>query len=503
MKQKRNFMRGWTAGERRKFSTNMREFGGNIQIGFTGFSLLRAVMPALLLLGVVGMAFATEAHGGGHGHHTGFMGVGLGTAVVQARELREQRGGIYKEMEKLIALPAMSPEQREQFNKMDADQQALKDRIDMIERTAAIGAEIVAGTRTENDPNPQAPGDAEKRAAHAAAFKNYLMRGEKELSPDDLKILREFRDMGTGGVGAYPGAAGTAGGFFVPVGFTNAIEQAMKWYGGMLESSTILPTDSGQVLPFPTSDDTAQVGELVGENQQVANQDVAVNQILFGAYKFSTKLVKVSMELLQDSAFNIDTFLQERFAERLGRVLNTYLTTGTGTNQPKGLVVAATAGINATGDDNQTTPDKLTQVGYIDLVNLEHSVDRAYRKGAAFMFNDSTLAFLKTLKDKYGRPLWVPGMTSNAPDTINGYPYFVNNDMATLAVTSPVTARKTVLFGQLKKYHIRKVKELVVMRLTERFADYGQVAFIGFARYDGNLIDAGTHPVKYLTNPAS
>ena len=86
-----------------------------------------------------------------------------------------------------------------------------------------------------------------------------------------------------------------------------------------------------------------------------------------------------------------------------------------------------------------------------------------------------------------------PGIGANAPDTILGYPYAINNDMATIATTN-----KTVLFGAIDKYLIRQVKELSILRLNERFADKGQVAFIGFARYDGNLLDAGTHPVKYL-----
>ncbi len=86
---------------------------------------------------------------------------------------------------------------------------------------------------------------------------------------------------------------------------------------------------------------------------------------------------------------------------------------------------------------------------------------------------------------------------------INGYAYRVNNNMDQLTNTSPATTRKTVAFGRFDKYLVRKVREMSVLRLTERFAEYGQVAFIGFARYDGQLLDAGTHPVKYLLNPAS
>jgi HK97 family phage major capsid protein len=114
------------------------------------------------------------------------------------------------------------------------------------------------------------------------------------------------------------------------------------------------------------------------------------------------------------------------------------------------------------------------------------------------MMHDNTLRKIKELLDKYGHPIWVPGMAASAPDTILGYPYSINDDMATIALNA-----KTVAFGALDKYLVRQVKELAALRLVERFADYGQVVFIGFARYDGNLLDAGTHPVKYLVQAAA
>jgi HK97 family phage major capsid protein len=154
----------------------------------------------------------------------------------------------------------------------------------------------------------------------------------------------------------------------------------------------------------------------------------------------------------------------------------------------------------ATGDDNATAPDPTQQVGYIDLVKPEHSVNPLYRKGAIFMFHDHTLKYLKTLKDKYGRPLWESGFA----DRILGYPYAINNDMDSVVQTSPISARETVLFGNLQKYVIRRVRNLSVLRLlVERFADYGVVGFLGFARYDGGTVDAGTHPIRYLLNSAS
>jgi HK97 family phage major capsid protein len=314
----------------------------------------------------------------------------------------------------------------------------------------------------------------------------------RELGCFATNEIKEYRDMGTGGGNALQG---TGGGYFVPVGFVNEVEDAMKWYGDMLKSSTIVETATGQPLPYPTNNDTANVGEQVDEAGLVTEGDLNLGNIVFGAYKFSTKMIKVSIELLQDSAFDLEGFVKDQFAIRLGRILNTKFTTGAGTTTPKGIVVAATAGPTAVGSSGNDggAGTAANSIGTDDMVALEHSVDKAYRRGAAFMAADGTIKNFKQLKDKYGRPIWLPGIAVNSLDTILGYPYFTNNDMAAIATTA-----KTVLFGQLNKYMIRKVKELAIVRLSERYAEYGQVAFIGFARYDGNLLDAGTHPVKYL-----
>jgi HK97 family phage major capsid protein len=222
-------------------------------------------------------------------------------------------------------------------------------------------------------------------------------------------------------------------------------------------------------------------------------------------------MVKVSIELLQDSAFDLESYLVKKFATRLGRATNAYFTTGLGSTQqqPNGIITAATVGVGGNsgtaviGNDNLADPDPTSQVGYIDLVNLEHSVDPLYRKGAKFMFNDQTLRYIKTLKDLFGHPLWMAGLAVGKPDTLLGYGYSINNDMAQLGpIGSPGVGSISAAFGPLDKYLIRRVKDMSVMRLVERFADYGQVAFLAFARYDGNLLDAGTHPVKYLQNAA-
>ena len=140
-----------------------------------------------------------------------------------------------------------------------------------------------------------------------------------DLDVSERAILRrETRDMGTSGSGA--GVATSGGGILVPVGFVHDVEAGLKYFGPMLNGTgdgrdgypTVIPTETGQILPWPTSNDTTVVGEIIGEGQQVSTNDVTLGSINFGAFKFSSKMVKVSMELLQDSAFPIEDWLINR-----------------------------------------------------------------------------------------------------------------------------------------------------------------------------------------------
>jgi HK97 family phage major capsid protein len=145
-----------------------------------------------------------------------------------------------------------------------------------------------------------------------------------------------------------------------------------------------------------------------------------------------------------------------------------------------------------------STTGETTSITYDDLVELEHSVDPAYRKNARFMMSDAALKVIKKLKDGIGRPLWMAGLAVKEPDTINAYPYVINQDMAV-----PAASAKTVLFGDFSNYFIRRVAGVQVLRLQERYAELNQVGFLCFQRWDGQLVDAGTHPIKYLQQAAS
>ena len=237
-------------------------------------------------------------------------------------------------------------------------------------------------------------------------------------------------------------------------------------------------------------DDTANVGVLLAENTADTDQDLVFTNRVLDAFKYSTRSIKVSEELLQDTAIDIEAIIREAFAERIGRIVNQHLTVGTGTAQPNGIVTAAGAGFTAAA---------VAAVSFDDLIELEHSVDPAYRSDPScrWMLRDTTLKLLRKLKDLEGNYIWQPAdFRSGAPASLLGYPYSINQAMAAVGASA-----RSVVFGPMNRYVVRRVRELAVKRLVERFAEAHQVGFLGFARFDGELLDANA--IKALAHPAS
>lgn len=293
----------------------------------------------------------------------------------------------------------------------------------------------------------------------------------------NTRSLNELRALTT--------QTGSSGKYTIPQGFVPQIESAMLKYGGPRKVATVFRTDSGNDLPWPTSDDTSNAGELVAENVAANEQDVAFGQVIFNAYKYSSKMIKVPFELLQDNAFDLASWLAVRLGERIGRITALHFTAGTGSGQPNGMVTASTLGVTAAGAAAITADE---------LIDLQHSVDPAYREDAGFMFNDGTLKAIRKLKDGDGNYLLQLGnFQVAAPPTILGDPYTVNQHMPAMT-----TGLKSVLYGDFGKYHIREVAGLRFVRADERYVESDQVAFIAWIRTDGDLIDAGTNPVKHL-----
>lgn len=326
--------------------------------------------------------------------------------------------------------------------------------------------------------------------ARKDVFAAYLRGGISAAAAEQEKFAAKGLDIKA----AMSTTTDAEGGYTVPTGFSGQLLEELKAFGGMRSAATVMRTASGAAIEWPTVDATAQEGEIVGENIEVANQEVTFGVKSLGAFKYSSKDIAVPFELLNDAEIDIEGYIRRLLAERIARITNKHFTDGTGSGQPQGAVGASASG--KVGTTGQTTT-----VIYDDLVDLIHSVDPAYRATAncSLMFHDSTLKVIKKLKDSDGRPLWVPGVAMGEPDTILGHRYIVNQNVPVMAANA-----KSILFGDFSKYIIRDVLDVTLFRMTDSaYTRKGQVGFLAFSRHDGNLMDAAGNCIKHYQNSAT
>lgn len=419
-------------------------------------------------------------------------------------EMRQERAALVKQARAI--LDAAEAEKRD----LTAEEQQQYDRImeDVDKRLKEIEREerqqkIETGLQSPADPEHRATLEPEKRGnlrpiatpEYREAFLSFVRFGKEGLQPGQQQLLTENRYFNsTAEQRALSAITGSAGGYTVPQDFYARMIEAAKPWGGMREvGCTVINTDTGNDLPIPMNNDTSNIGEIVSESAAVTEQDTVFTQKILKAHKYSSKKVLVPLELLQDSFFDIEAWLANILGVRIGRITNLHFTTGSGVDQPQGVVTGASEGkVGATG--------QTTSVTYDDLIDLEHSVNRAYRRSPAcgWMFADTTLKAIKKLKDSQQRPLWQPGLEVREPDTIMGYRYTVNDDVPAMAASA-----KSILFGDFSNYFIRDVMAVTLFRMGEKYIENGQIGFLCFSRHDGGLVDAGLAPVKYYQNSAT
>jgi HK97 family phage major capsid protein len=400
--------------------------------------------------------------------------------------LRERRAEFAKNLRNLLDLNpgnAWNDDCQRQYDEGAAEIGRIEGELQREQQLLDIAAQVAAESRNGGQPAGNPDGD---EPTFIQLLNRWLRGGDGALNAADWKRVRNTMSTTTAGEGGYA----------VPTEVASSLINAMKDFGGMRQAATIISTDSGAPINFPSSDGTSETGELLAENTAAADLDPSFGVVSLATYKYSSKVVAVPIELLQDSAVDVEAFVRQRLAERLGRITNTHYTTGTGSSQPKGVVTGATSG--KTGTTGQTA-----SVIYEDLVDLVHAVDPAYRRSlkCRFMMNDASIKIIRKLKDSAGRPIWSPsydaGLTAGQPELLLGYPIISNADVATMAANA-----KSILFGDMSKYIIRDVMNVTLFRFEDSaYAKKGQVGFLAFLRTTGNLLD--TASVKYYANSAT
>lgn len=409
--------------------------------------------------------------------------------MTKIEQLKQQRQAVLDELKTIhkradAETLELSADDQAKWDELSAKDERLKEAVSREERLREID-ERQAEQEYQEKKKEKDTGEESRSSKYQKVFLRYMANGEGSLNPEERQILRsgwqsdkEERAQST---------TVAAGGYTIPEGFLPELEKRMVAFGGLLGISRILRTNSGNALPFPTLDDTSNTGELVAENGAASEQDATFGNKTLNAYKFSSKYIKASYEIIEDSGMDFGAILMDLLGERLGRVFATYLATGTGSSQPEGVVTGASLGTTTAGASAVTRGE---------IIDLIHSVDQSYRgPNSRLAMNDSTLAAIKKLSigTADDRPLWVPSMRDGAPSTIEGVPYVVVNELADLG-----TGNKFMLYGDFQKFIIRLVNGVRMRRLDELFALNDQFAFLGFARMDSLV--SQTNAIKYAQN---
>lgn len=361
--------------------------------------------------------------------------------------------------------PALTDEQAARYEELEQQLATARRSEEIMKRHAAY--KTIVAPKVTMTTNAPAVSD------QVRAFNDYLRTG------------RPNQDM----VRAQSEGTGSAGGYLVPEEFTGRMIERMKAFGGLQNAAEGISTSDGRPLSWLTNDDVlSNEAGIVAEN--AANSygaDFVFGKNSLGAYRYDTAgasgaFLKVSWELLQDAQFDLQGFIARKFGERIARKLAVDLVNGSGVNEPQGLI-STQGGLT---NSNVVIASATAGPTYAELLTIVHSLDPAYRDGASWIMNDSTVAQIQGLTDSTGRPLlW---NTSNdlgnglAGQALLGYPVIIDQAMPGMTTGST----KGIVFGNLREaYIVRSVKDVTMVQDPYSFAANGQTGFLAWARYDG------------------
>jgi HK97 family phage major capsid protein len=392
-------------------------------------------------------------------------------------ELRGQRAELIKNATDIVENAqkegrSLNAEEKSKFDAMESDARGIKEQIDIIERTAEMKKELAANAEAR---------EAAPKATRKGAFEKYLRNGMGSLNSNERSLMAELRGTSTQIAGT-----DSLGGFLVPQDFSNELDMATLFTGEVERLAKKLNTAGGALLDYPTINDTATDAGLTSEAAAVTVQDMTFANAQLSAYNYASQ-VRVSMQLLQDNAFDLNAFLAEAMGERIARATNGAFTSGTGSSQPQGIITGATLG---------KTAASASAIAADDILDLIHSIDPSYRNKPTFglMAHDNVIAAIRALGlgSANDFPIFIPSMEAGQPDKLFGYNIYYNNDME----SSIATGNKTLLAADFSKFVVRSAGGVQMVRLNERYMDELEVGFVSYARKDSKVLD--TRAVKYL-----
>ena len=370
----------------------------------------------------------------------------------------------------------LSAEDTEVYERMEQEIVDLGREIERQEKLDAMGREMEAPLMAPLTTKPEAKKKDEKIGTASDAYRDAFwnqVRSRNGLSYEIRNALSEGVD--------------SEGGYLVPDEFERTLVQALEEDNVIRAHAHVFTTSNG-VHKIPVVA-TKGVANWIDEGQAYGESDDVFAQEQIDAHKVGT-LIKVSEELLDDSAFDLQSYISKEFTRRIGAKEEEAFLIGDGSKKPTGILHAtagAQVGVTAAGAAAITADE---------LIDLYYSLKSPYRKNAIWVLNDGSIRAIRKLKDLSGQYLWQPGLRQGEPDMLLGKPLYTSAYMPNIAAGA-----KTILFGDLSYYWIGDRKGITFKRLNERYADFGQVGFLASKRVDAKLILP--EAVKVLQQKAS
>lgn len=398
-------------------------------------------------------------------------------------ELREKRAKAWEAAKAFLDSHrkengVLSAEDDAAYTRMEQEITDLGKEIARLERQEALDAEL---NRPVNKPltgkpggNAGADGAEDKTGRASDEYRKNFWNAMRSKAP--VPNVTNALQIGTD----------SEGGYLVPDEFENTLVEALEEENIFRQMAKIIQTASGdRKIPVVATKGTAA---WMDEEGAYPESDDSFGQVSIGAYKLGT-MIKVSEELLNDSVFDLESYITREFARRIGSKEEEAFFTGNGTGKPLGILAASG------GAETGVTAASATAVTADELMDLYYSLKSPYRKNAVWALNDSTVKAIRKLKDGNGQYLWQPGLTAGAPDMILGRPIKTSAYMPAIAAGA-----KTIAFGDFSYYWIADRQGRSFKRLNELFAATGQVGFLASQRVDGKLVLA--EAVKVLVQKA-
>lgn len=383
-------------------------------------------------------------------------------------ELREKRAKAWEAAKAFLdshrnEKGVLSAEDDAAYTRMEQEITDLGKEIARLERQEAFERELSQPLNKPLTGRPVSGGVEKEKTGRAseeykANFWN-AMRSKVPL-PSVVNALEEGTD--------------SEGGYLVPDEYERTLVEALEEENVFRQMAKVIRTSSGdRKIPVVATKGTAS---WIDEEGAYTESDDSFGQVSIGAYKVGT-MIKVSEELLNDSVFDLESYIAKEFARRIGAKEEEAFFTGDGSGKPLG-VLAATGGA-----ETGVTAASSTAVIADELMDLFYSLKSPYRKKAVWVLNDSTIKAVRKLKDSTGQYLWQPSLVAGTPDTLLGRPVKTSAYMPVIAAGA-----KTIAFGDFSYYWIADRQGRSFKRLNELYAANGQVGFLGSQRVDGKLV---------------